>query len=167
MDATRETGPDGGQSEKPPFGRLVNVTKTFETGGQPVLAVKDVSFAFRKGDLISLLGPSGCGKTTVLKMMGGLIPASGGLLELDGKAITGPFPGVGVVFQAPTLMPWRSVLGNVLFPMEVLGKNDRKAKERAHEILEADRPGGLRACLSAAAVGRHAAARRALPRHHS
>ena len=119
-----------------PFGRIVNVTKTFDTSGQPVPAVKDVSFQFRKGDLISLLGPSGCGKTTVLKMMGGLIPASGGLLELDGKAIDAPFPGVGVVFQAPTLMPWRSVLGNVLFPMEVIGKNDARAKTRAREILK-------------------------------
>jgi NitT/TauT family transport system ATP-binding protein len=119
-----------------PFGRIVNVTKTFATAGQPVPAVKDVSFQFRKGDLISLLGPSGCGKTTVLKMMGGLIPATGGLLELDGKAIDAPFPGVGVVFQAPTLMPWRSVLGNVLFPMEVTGKNDARAKKRAHEILK-------------------------------
>jgi NitT/TauT family transport system ATP-binding protein len=119
-----------------PFGRTVNVTKTFNTAGQPVPAVKDVSFQFRKGDLISLLGPSGCGKTTLLKMMGGLIPATSGLLELDGKAINGPFPGVGVVFQAPTLMPWRSVLGNVLFPMEVLGKNDVRAKARAREILK-------------------------------
>jgi len=119
-----------------PFGRIVNVTKTFNTAGQPVPAVKDVSFQFRKGDLISLLGPSGCGKTTVLKMMGGLIPASSGLLELDGKAIDAPFPGVGVVFQAPTLMPWRSVLGNVLFPMEVLSKNDARAKTRAREILK-------------------------------
>lgn len=133
MNADPGTDPNGGA---PPFGRLVNVSKTFETAGSPVLAVRDVSFSFRKGDLISLLGPSGCGKTTVLKMMGGLIPASGGLLELDGKAITGPFPGVGVAFQAPTLMPWRSVLGNVLFPMEVLGRNDRKAKRRAREILE-------------------------------
>ena len=119
-----------------PFGRVVNVTKTFDTAGQPVPAVKDVSFQFLKGELISLLGPSGCGKTTVLKMMGGLIPATGGLLELDGKTIDAPFPGVGVVFQAPTLMPWRSVLGNVLFPMEVLGKNDARAKARAHEILK-------------------------------
>jgi NitT/TauT family transport system ATP-binding protein len=69
-------------------------------------------------------------------MMGGLIPPSCGLLELDGKAIAGPFPGVGMAFQAPTLMPWRSVLANVLFPMEVLGRNDRKARNRAREILE-------------------------------
>jgi ABC-type lipoprotein export system ATPase subunit len=126
----------GGSGDRPPFGRLVNVTKTFETGGQPVQAVKDVSLQFAKGELISLLGPSGCGKTTVLKMIGGLIPPSGGLLELDGKAIAGPFPGVGMAFQAPTLMPWRSVLANVLFPMEVLGRNDRKARNRAREILE-------------------------------
>ena len=125
-----------GAGARAPFGRVVNVTKTFDTAGQPVPAVKDVSFQFRKGDLIALLGPSGCGKTTVLKMMGGLIPASGGLLELDGKAIDAPFPGVGVVFQAPTLMPWRSVLGNVLFPMEVIGKNDARAKTRAREILK-------------------------------
>ena len=68
---------------------MVNVTKTFETAGQIGSAVKDVSFQFRKGDLISLLGPSGCGKTTVLKMMGGLMPSSGGLIELDGHAISG------------------------------------------------------------------------------
>jgi NitT/TauT family transport system ATP-binding protein len=137
VDARGGRNPDGGQSSaKPPFGRLVNVTKTFETGGEPVSAVRDVSLQFGKGNLISLLGPSGCGKTTVLKMMGGLIPASSGLIELGGKAISGPFPGVGVVFQAPTLMPWRSVLGNVLFPMEVLGKSDRNAKQRAEEILD-------------------------------
>jgi NitT/TauT family transport system ATP-binding protein len=134
--SVRVTKDAKGAGAPAPFGRVVNVTKTFDTAGQPVPAVKDVSFQFRKGDLIALLGPSGCGKTTVLKMMGGLIPASGGLLELDGKAIDAPFPGVGVVFQAPTLMPWRSVLGNVLFPMEVIGKNDARAKTRAREILK-------------------------------
>ena len=112
--------PDGGGA-RPPFGRLVDVTKTFDTGGRPVPAVKSVSLAFRKGELISLLGPSGCGKTTVLKMMGGLIPASGGRLEIDGRAITGPFPGVGMAFQAPTLMPWRSmgsICGNASLTLE-------------------------------------------------
>lgn len=134
--SANEKDPKGSNGAALPFGRVVNVTKTFETGGKSVSAVKDVSFQFRKGDLISLLGPSGCGKTTVLKMFGGLVPSSGGLIELDGRAITAPFPGVGVVFQAPTLMPWRTVLNNVLFPMEVLGKNDAQATRRAHEILK-------------------------------
>ena len=119
----------------PAFGRLTDVSKIFDTGGQRVPAVESVSLTFRKGDLVSLLGPSGCGKTTVLKMLGGLIPASRGRIELDGRVITGPYPGVGMVFQSPTLMPWRSVLANVMFPMEVLGRNDRAAKARAREIL--------------------------------
>lgn len=123
---------------------MKNLTKIFKTGtGQPVVAVKDVSFEVRKGELVSLLGPSGCGKTTVLKMMGGLLPATGGLLELNGSEITKPYPGVGVVFQSPTLMPWRTVIGNVLYPMEVLGKNDARAKARAHEILQLVGLGGF------------------------
>jgi NitT/TauT family transport system ATP-binding protein len=120
----------------PSFGRLANVTKTFKTADKDVQAVKDVSFEFRKGQLISLLGPSGCGKTTVMKMVGGLVPSSGGLIELDGHTISQPFPGVGVVFQAPTLMPWRTVLGNILFPMEVLGRKDNAAKQRALDIIK-------------------------------
>jgi len=128
----------------PPLGRVKNLTKIFKTGtGQPVVAVKDVSFEVRKGELVSLLGPSGCGKTTVLKMMGGLLPATDGLLELNGSEITKPYPGVGVVFQSPTLMPWRTVIGNVLYPMEVLGKNDARAKARAHEILQLVGLGGF------------------------
>src|SRR4051812_33556150 len=120
----------------PSFGRLVNVTKTFKTADQSVEAVKDVSFDFRKGSLVSLLGPSGCGKTTVLKMVGGLVSSSGGLIELDSRTISEPFPGVGVAFQAPTLMPWRTVLSNILFPMEVLRRNDAAAKTRALDIIK-------------------------------
>ncbi len=135
------SGPD---RSGPVLGRLTNVAKVFNAGsGETVTAVKDVSFEFRKGELISLLGPSGCGKTTVLKMLGGLVPASSGYLELDGKEIKGPYPGVGVVFQAPTLMPWRTVLANVLYPMEVLRRNDAKAKARAHEILQLVGLGGF------------------------
>jgi NitT/TauT family transport system ATP-binding protein len=138
VNAVDKTGPEDARADaREPFGRLIHVTKTFESGpGQSVPAVRDVSFQFRKGDLIALLGPSGCGKTTILKMMGGLIPATGGVLELDGRKITGPYSGVGVAFQAPTLMPWRKVIANVLFPMEVLGKNNAKARARAYEILK-------------------------------
>ena len=135
MNTTQSKG--GRNDARPPFGRVAHITKTFETGaGQTVSAVKDVSFDFRKGDLVSLLGPSGCGKTTVLKMMGGLISTTAGIIELDGRSINGPYPGVGVVFQAPTLMPWRSVIKNVLFPMEVVGKADAQARARARDILK-------------------------------
>jgi NitT/TauT family transport system ATP-binding protein len=145
VDVDRTSTPRGSADRSgPPLGRVKTLNKTFKTGaGEPVVAVKDVSFEFRKGELVSLLGPSGCGKTTVLKMMGGLLPATSGLLELNGSAITKPYPGVGVVFQSPTLMPWRTVTGNVLYPMEVLGKNDARAKARAQEILEIVGLGGF------------------------
>lgn len=120
-----------------PLGRLENIRKVFPTGrDEEIVAVEDVSFTFNRGELISLLGPSGCGKTTVLKMVGGLIPATKGMLEIGGSPVTGPYPDVGIVFQAPTLMPWRSVLDNVLFPMEVIGRNDAKARERAMDLLQ-------------------------------
>jgi NitT/TauT family transport system ATP-binding protein len=125
-----------GQSAHAPLGLLQNVAKVFPLGkNDSVKAVEDVSFTFGKGELVSLLGPSGCGKTTVLKMIGGLIPATGGKIEIGGKLVDGPFPDVGMVFQAPTLMAWRSVLGNVLFPMEVLHKNDAAAKRKAQDLL--------------------------------
>ncbi len=145
MDVDRTSDPRGcSELSQPPLGRVLNAAKLFKTGtSQPLLAVKDVSFEIRKGELVSLLGPSGCGKTTVLKMMGGLVPATSGRLELNGKEITKPYPGVGVVFQSPTLMPWRTVIGNILYPMEILGKNDIKAKSRAHEILELVGLGGF------------------------
>lgn len=145
VDQATESRPRGGSNiSQQPLGRVVNATKSFVTGSsQDVLAVNDVSFEFRKGEFVSLLGPSGCGKTTLLKMVGGLIPPTGGLIELEGRAITKPYPGVGVVFQSPTLMPWRNVIGNVLYPMEILGKNDAKAKARAHEILQLVGLGGF------------------------
>ena len=78
-----------------------------------------------KGTLISLLGSSGCGKTTVLHILAGLAEATSGSVEIRGQAVVGPQHDFGVVFQSPTLMPWRTVLDNVLFPMEVQGRNDR------------------------------------------
>ncbi len=119
-----------------PIGQLANLKKIFHTKkGDDVVAVQDVSFSFHKGELISLLGPSGCGKTTVLKMMGGLIERTEGSIEIAGSIVTGPYPDVGMVFQAPTLMPWRTVLDNVLFPMEVLRAKNKASKERAEELL--------------------------------
>lgn len=120
-----------------PLGRLENIKKVFPTGrDEEVIAVEDVSFQFQRGELVSLLGPSGCGKTTVLKMVGGLISPTDGVLEIGGVPVTGPYPDVGIVFQSPTLMPWRSVLANVLFPMEVIGKKNKSSKDRAMDLLK-------------------------------
>src|SRR6476469_1860722 len=134
------------------FGVIKNVRKVFavdelgSTALEPVVALDDASFQFEQGDLVALLGPSGCGKTTLLRIVGGLITKSAGSVAIGGREITRPMGDYGFVFQAPSLMPWRNVLDNVLFPMEILRRNDAEARRHALELLDLV---GLTAVLSA------------------
>lgn len=118
------------------FGRFKNVRKTFNRSGQaPLVAIDTVSFDLHVRQFISLLGPSGCGKTTFLRIAAGLIPKTSGIVEINGAEVERPQPDFGVVFQQPNLMPWRTVLKNVLFPTEIQGDADGRAAERAAELL--------------------------------
>jgi NitT/TauT family transport system ATP-binding protein len=123
------------------FGTIKNVRKEFPVGElgsratEPVVALDDASFTFERGELIALLGPSGCGKTTLLRIVAGLIAKTSGSVAIGGREVTGPLGDYGFVFQAPSLMPWRSVIDNVLFPMEILRRNDKAARARASELL--------------------------------
>jgi NitT/TauT family transport system ATP-binding protein len=102
----------------------------------PLVAIDEASFAFEKGELVSLLGPSGCGKTTLLRIIAGLIQKTAGSVRIRGEEVDEPHPDFGFVFQTPNLMPWRNVLDNVLFPMEILHRCDAAAKARARELLQ-------------------------------
>jgi NitT/TauT family transport system ATP-binding protein len=84
---------------------------------------------------VTLLGPSGCGKTTFLKIVGGLIGASSGTVQISGRDVTEPHEDFGVVFQQANLMPWRTILDNVLFPMEIIGRTGPAAVKRAQTLL--------------------------------
>jgi len=95
-----------------------NVTKVYPTPKGPLTVVDGFDLKLRKGEFISLIGHSGCGKSTVLSMMAGLNPISDGGIVLDGREIDGAGPDRGVVFQAPSLFPWLSVLGNVMLGVE-------------------------------------------------
>jgi NitT/TauT family transport system ATP-binding protein len=95
-----------------------HVSKTYAGG---VEALNDLSIDFAEGQLTSLLGPSGCGKTTLLKIIAGLIPASGGEVKVDGRTVTGPGPERAFVFQDFALMPWANVMRNVAFGLELKG----------------------------------------------
>jgi NitT/TauT family transport system ATP-binding protein len=126
-------------SPAPAFGVIDRVGKSFGgslRGTEPVVALEEVSCTLQQGELISLLGPSGCGKTTLLRIIAGLTPASLGRVEIHGREVRGPQEDFGFVFQTPNLLPWRTVLANVLFPMEIAGRNDAVAKKRAHELLD-------------------------------
>ena len=155
------------------FGTIRNVRKVFQVAElgsralEPVVALDDASFEFGEGDLVALLGPSGCGKTTLLRIVGGLIAKSAGSVVIGGREITRPMGDYGFVFQAPSLMPWRNVLDNVLFPMEILKKNDAAARRHAHELLELVGLSGFLHGAAASAFRRHAAAGGALPRADS
>jgi NitT/TauT family transport system ATP-binding protein len=118
------------------FGHFKDVHQSFAPdGGDPLVAIENITFDLAAGQLVALLGPSGCGKTTFLKIVAGLIAASGGTVQINGRDVTEPHPDFGIVFQQANLMPWRTVINNVLFPMEILGSRDAGARERALELL--------------------------------
>jgi NitT/TauT family transport system ATP-binding protein len=109
--------------------------KVYGTRADPVIALHDVHFSIDKGQFVAIVGPSGCGKSTLLKILIGLIPASQGEARLSGTAIAGPRRDIGVVFQSPVLFPWRTVLDNVLLPVDVQRLGRDKLKARAMNLL--------------------------------
>lgn len=115
---------------------LRNVTKEFVAGARRTLAVSDFSLDIEKGSFISLVGPSGCGKSTVLSMIGGLTAPSGGQIVIDGQAVAGANERIGTVFQDAHLLPWRNVLSNIMFPVELRKHDLGKYEPRARELLQ-------------------------------
>ena len=99
-------------------------------------ALAGVNLQVMDGEFVSIVGPSGCGKTTFLSVVDGLIAASAGRILVDGQVVTEPGPDRAVVFQDASLLPWRTVLGNVVYGLECLGVGARKAKERASHFID-------------------------------
>jgi NitT/TauT family transport system ATP-binding protein len=101
-----------------------------------LVALDGVNLKIMDGEFLSIVGPSGCGKTTFLSVVDGLIAATSGRIIVDGQIVTGPGPDRAVVFQDASLLPWRTVLGNVVYGLECLGVNARAAAERAQRFIE-------------------------------
>lgn len=102
--------------------RLTSVSKHYETRSSgTVAALEAVSVEIKYNQFVTIVGPSGCGKSTVMKIAGGIIPPSSGTVEFDGHDLKRPSKDIGMVFQKATLLPWRTVLDNVMFPIEMLG----------------------------------------------
>jgi NitT/TauT family transport system ATP-binding protein len=94
------------------------LSKTYATGPREVNALKNLDFEIHDGEFVSVVGQSGCGKSTLLKVLAGLLRYTAGTVELNGRPIRGPSPEAAVVFQSPVLLPWRTVIDNVLLPIE-------------------------------------------------
>ncbi|EKM0372982.1 taurine ABC transporter ATP-binding subunit [Cronobacter turicensis] len=101
--------------------------------GKPALA--DISLTLNDGELLVVLGPSGCGKTTLLNLIAGFLPVETGSITLDGRAVIGPGADRGVVFQHEGLLPWRSVLDNVAFGLQLQGVGREARRARARQML--------------------------------
>jgi NitT/TauT family transport system ATP-binding protein len=104
--------------------------------GEPVIACRDLNFTIRHGEFVVLVGPSGCGKTTFLEALAGLAQVGGGDLRISGQPVTGPGRDRSLVFQSPSLFPWRDVYGNVIFGCQAQGRLDDAAKARAKTVIE-------------------------------
>ena len=116
---------------------FAGISKTFASNAGPVTALQDISFTVRPGEFVSVVGPSGCGKSTLLRLAAGLILPSAGRALVDGQPAEerSKNTSLGMVFQSPVLMPWRSVIRNVVLPLEVKGWDADRANARANELL--------------------------------
>jgi NitT/TauT family transport system ATP-binding protein len=113
-----------------------DVEKLFRSGSRSVYALDRVSFDIDEGSFVSLVGPSGCGKSTLLKIIAGLLSSSAGGVSVNGKQVKDPLENVGMVFQSPVLLKWKTVLGNIMLPVE-FGKLEKEPHlERARSLVK-------------------------------
>ena len=116
--------------------RLLSKTY-FPDRKEPLTALKNLNFSVYNGEFLSLVGPSGCGKSTFIKLTCGLLAPTSGQILLNGEPITEPIKDVGIAFQAPILLEWRTVFDNVLLPIEILeGKVRQPHREHAQKLLK-------------------------------
>ena len=119
-----------------PLIEIDRVGMIYQADSGPVEALRDVTLEIHEGELVALVGPSGCGKSTLMRVVAGLRPVTSGRVVVDGTPVAGPVSRVGMVFQAAVLLKWRSVLDNVLLPVELSGLRVALYRERALQLLE-------------------------------
>jgi len=110
--------------------------KTYGSARGNIEALRAVDLDVRSGEFLSIVGPSGCGKSTLLKCVAGLQSISSGSIQVRGKPVDGPPEGLGMVFQRDVLLDWRTVLDNLLLPVDFRGGDRNAFKQRAHDLLK-------------------------------
>jgi NitT/TauT family transport system ATP-binding protein len=119
-----------------PLVGISGLNKLYRTkDGAGIQALSDVNLKIAQGEFVTIVGPSGCGKTTLLKILAGLLPRTSGEIMVAGQRLSGPSRELGIVFQTPVLLPWRTVLANVMVPVVVQRRDPKALEARAREIL--------------------------------
>jgi NitT/TauT family transport system ATP-binding protein len=112
-----------------------DIVKRFDTPEGQLTAVEHVSLGVRQGEFMAVIGPSGCGKSTLFNIIGGLVDGYEGSVTVAGDRVTGPHHSIGMVFQEESTFPWRTVIDNVAFPLEIEGMGKRERYERARHFI--------------------------------
>jgi NitT/TauT family transport system ATP-binding protein len=116
--------------------RLAGVSRSFVGRSGTVEALRGIDLEVTEGEFVAVLGRSGCGKSTLLRLISGLLPTTAGEVQVAGERVTRPRRDIAMLFQRPALLPWRSVVDNVLLPAQIFGWSKAAHRERAHELLE-------------------------------
>lgn len=114
---------------------ITGVSRAFTIGGELVRALEGVDLQVPGGGIVAIVGPSGSGKSTLLRLISGLLAPDAGSVEVGGRPVRGPDPVVGLVFQEPRLLPWRSASDNVAYPLELAGRSRAERSARARDLL--------------------------------
>ena len=113
-----------------------DIVKRFETPDGVLTAVDQVSLSIAPGEFVGVIGPSGCGKSTLFNVIGGLLDGYEGSVRVAGERVRGPHPAVGMIFQEESTFPWRNVIDNVAFPLEIAGLPKAERYERARRFVK-------------------------------
>jgi len=112
-----------------------DIVKRFDTAEGPVTAVDHVSLSVRQGEFLAVIGPSGCGKSTLFNIIGGLVSGYQGSVTVGGETVRGPHRAIGMVFQEESTFPWRTVIENVAFPLEISRVPSPERRDRARKFI--------------------------------
>jgi len=151
---------DAGEPKFPaadPILVVENIVKRFETPDGVLTAVDHVSLNVAPGEFVGVIGPSGCGKSTLFNVIGGLLDGYDGMVRVAGERVRGPHPAIGMIFQEESTFPWRNLIDNVAFPLEIMGLPRAERYERARQFVKLVGLEGFERRYRRA-VGRHAAA---------
>ena len=126
----------GGASSEQPVLVVDKISKVYQTNSGSLIAVDGMSFSVNPQEVVSVIGPSGCGKSTLFNLIGGLTPPSSGKLSVSGMPVNGPHPSISMVFQEESIFPWRNVVNNVAFPLEINGVPKAEREEHARRFIQ-------------------------------